>query len=81
MNAENETRTTLVLLVRHGQTPTTGKILPGRAPGLYLSERGMHQAQRVAERLSTLPISAIYSSPMERTQQTAEPPENGAACR
>jgi len=73
MNAENETRTTLVLLVRHGQTPTTGKILPGRAPGLYLSERGMQQAQRVAERLSTLPISAIYSSPMERTQQTAEP--------
>jgi len=28
---------TLVLLVRHGQTPTTGKLLPGRAPGLHLS--------------------------------------------
>src|SRR6266536_1982609 len=37
-------RATLVLLVRHGQTPTTGKLLPGRAPGLSLSvrvERGL----------------------------------------
>ena len=73
MNAKNETRTTLILLVRHGQTPTTGKILPGRAPGLYLSEQGSDQAQRVAERLATLPVTAIYSSPMERTKQTAEP--------
>ncbi|NBU06916.1 MAG: phosphoglycerate mutase, partial [Actinobacteria bacterium] len=28
---------TLVLLVRHGTTPTTGKVLPGRARGLHLS--------------------------------------------
>lgn len=73
MNAKNETRATLILLVRHGQTPTTGKILPGRAPGLYLSEHGVEQAQRVAERLAELPVTAIYSSPMERTKQTAEP--------
>ncbi|MDQ3293777.1 MAG: phosphoglycerate mutase, partial [Actinomycetota bacterium] len=26
---------TLLLLVRHGQTPTTGAVLPGRAPGLH----------------------------------------------
>ena len=73
MNAKNETRATLILLVRHGQTPTTGKVLPGRASGLYLSEHGVQQAARVAERLVTLPITAIYSSPMERTRQTAEP--------
>ena len=31
---------TLVLLVRHGQTPTTGTTLPGRAPGLHLADDG-----------------------------------------
>lgn len=71
MKPENETQPTLILLVRHGQTPTTGKILPGRALGLYLSEHGRDQAARVAQRLSELPVTAIYSSPMERTQETA----------
>lgn len=64
---------TLVLLVRHGETPTTGMVLPGRAPNLHLSERGQGQAQRVAERLAGLSISAIYSSPLERACETAEP--------
>ena len=43
---------TLVLFVRHGTTPTTGKVLPGRARGLHLSERGREQAQRAAERIA-----------------------------
>ena len=43
---------TLVLLVRHGATPTTGQVLPGRAPGLHLADRGRDQAQSVAERLA-----------------------------
>jgi probable phosphomutase (TIGR03848 family) len=65
--------TTLVLLVRHGQTPTTGTVLPGRAPGLHLSDVGREQAERVAGRLAELPIAAIYSSPLERTVETAGP--------
>ncbi|NMR30243.1 MSMEG_4193 family putative phosphomutase [Crystallibacter degradans] len=64
---------TLLLLVRHGQTPTTGKVLPGLAPGLHLSDGGRVQAQRVAERLAALPIDGIYSSPLERACETAEP--------
>jgi probable phosphomutase (TIGR03848 family) len=64
---------TLLLLVRHGETPTTGTVLPGRAPGLHLSDRGRAQAERVAERLAGLSVSAIYSSPLERTCETAEP--------
>src|SRR6476620_4481859 len=64
---------TLLLLVRHGQTPTTGMVLPGRAPGLHLSERGRAQAERVSERLSGLPVDALYSSPLERACETAEP--------
>ena len=65
---------TLVLLVRHGQTPTTGKLLPGRAPGLHLAEAGIEQARRAAERIAALPhIDAIYSSPLERARETAAP--------
>ncbi|SLJ96647.1 probable phosphoglycerate mutase [Arthrobacter sp. P2b] len=59
--------------MRHGETPTTGRVLPGRTPGLYLSERGRVQAERVAERLAGLPVDAIHSSPLERACQTAEP--------
>jgi len=66
---------TTVLLVRHGVTATTGIILPGRAPGLHLSERGVAQAQHVAERLGELPKKpvALYVSPLERTRETAAP--------
>jgi probable phosphomutase (TIGR03848 family) len=69
----SQPQSTLLLLVRHGETPTTGMVLPGRAPGLHLSDRGLAQAERVAERLSGLPVSAIYSSPLERTCETAQP--------
>lgn len=64
---------TIVLLIRHGQTPTTGQILPGRTPGLRLSERGQEQARDVASRLEGLALDAVYSSPMERAQETAAP--------
>lgn len=65
---------TLILLVRHGQTPTTGKILPGRAAGLHLADSGVQQAHRVAERIAELPrIDAIYASPLERARETAAP--------
>lgn len=66
---------TTVLLVRHGVTASTGIVLPGRAPGLHLSERGVAQAERVAERLGELskrPV-ALYVSPLERTRETAAP--------
>jgi probable phosphoglycerate mutase len=65
---------TLVLLVRHAVTPTTGKVLPGRAPGLHLSEEGRRQAAAVARRLAAGPaIAAVYCSPLERARETAEP--------
>ena len=65
---------TLVLMVRHGQTPTTGSVLPGRAKGLHLADAGVAQAQRAGERIGALGrIKAVYASPMERTQETAAP--------
>jgi probable phosphoglycerate mutase len=66
---------TLVLLVRHGQTPTTGLTLPGRAPGLHLADKGVEQANAVAERIAPFgdKVAAVYASPLERTRETAAP--------
>ncbi len=72
---------TLLLLVRHGQTTTTGKLLPGRSPGLHLTPRGRAQAEEAARRISRLVESrgsradpcAVYASPLERTKETARP--------
>src|SRR5512147_3301972 len=65
-------RPTLVLLVRHGLTPTTGAVLPGRAPGLHLSDQGRTQAEGVARRIAALSrIAAVYTSPLERARETA----------
>jgi probable phosphoglycerate mutase len=67
-------RPTVVLLVRHALTPTTGRVLPGRAPGLHLAEEGQRQAEATAARIARLPrVAALYSSPLERARETAEP--------
>jgi len=66
---------TTVLLVRHGVTATTGIVLPGRAPGLHLSERGVAQADEAARRIAEVgskPV-ALYVSPLERARETAAP--------
>ena len=65
---------TTILLVRHGQTPTTGKVLPGRTRGLHLADHGRQQAERAAARIAELPhIDAVYTSPLERARETAAP--------
>ena len=65
---------TTVLLVRHGQTPTTGAVLPGRAKGLHLADTGRSQAEAAAERLAAMgKVDALYASPLERTRETAAP--------
>jgi probable phosphomutase (TIGR03848 family) len=65
---------TTVLFVRHGATATTGKILPGRAPGLHLADEGRRQADAVADRIGTLKaVAAVYASPLERARETAAP--------
>ncbi|MFZ0664936.1 MAG: histidine phosphatase family protein, partial [Acidimicrobiales bacterium] len=75
MPPRRQPATAVALLVRHGSTPTTGKVLPGRAPGLHLSDQGRAQAKATAERIAAikhLPV-AIYASPLERAQETAQP--------
>jgi probable phosphomutase (TIGR03848 family) len=65
---------TMVLMVRHGKTPTTGTKLPGRARGLHLSPEGHKQAAEAAKRVMRLKdVAAVYASPLERTRETAAP--------
>ncbi|HEX6231463.1 MAG TPA: MSMEG_4193 family putative phosphomutase [Actinomycetota bacterium] len=64
---------TVLLLIRHGHTDAAGKHLTGWAPGVPLNARGREESARLVERLEGVPISAIYSSPLERCRQTAAP--------
>jgi probable phosphomutase (TIGR03848 family) len=60
-------------LVRHGANDFIGKRLAGRLAGVHLNDEGRTQAEQVAERLSQHSISRIFSSPLDRTLETAEP--------
>ena len=63
---------TLFHLVRHGEHVLAGRVLAGRTPGVGLSERGRAEIAVVAERLAAENIAALYSSPLQRTKETAE---------
>ncbi len=71
---------TLLLLVRHGTTPTTGKVLPGRAGGLHLADSGRDQAATVATRLQAWSTAGRRRAPGPnpsdgRTGARSEPAE------
>jgi probable phosphomutase (TIGR03848 family) len=67
----------IFLLIRHGETDYNKKMhLPGRLPDVHLTQKGRQQAQSLADNLASAPIKAIYSSPLERTMETAEPLAN-----
>lgn len=66
----------MLLLVRHGQTPSTGRDLPEAGAGPGLTDEGRRQAeeaaQYIAEWRAALPgLAAIYASPLTRTRETA----------
>ncbi len=77
----------IFLLIRHGANESLGKFLPGQLPGIHLNGDGKKQADQIAACLGSHKISEIYSSPLERTMETAAPlseklgktiiPENG----
>jgi probable phosphomutase (TIGR03848 family) len=74
MATPKPTPPTTILLVRHGQTNSTGKVLPGRAAGLHLADAGRSQAEQAAKRIAELAsIDAVYTSPLERCRETAAP--------
>ena len=64
---------TNVLLIRHATHDVVGKKILGHTPGVHLDDLGRQQAEQLAERLCVLPIEALYSGPLERARETAEP--------
>jgi probable phosphomutase (TIGR03848 family) len=62
-----------LLLIRHAVNDWVGDRLAGWTPGIHLNDEGRAQAQALAHRLADVPLAAIYSSPLERTVETAQP--------
>ena len=63
--------TTRILLVRHGATVLTAQDRFAGSTDVPLGEEGRQQVRQLALRLATEPLTAIYSSPMARTLETA----------
>jgi broad specificity phosphatase PhoE len=63
----------LIHLVRHGEVHNPEGILYGRIPGYHLSELGHRMAAAAAESMAQHPITALYASPLQRTQESAAP--------
>jgi len=68
----SEPRTTTIHLVRHGKVENPSGVIYGRLPGYHLSELGKRQAEAAALHLKDAPVGALWSSPMERAQETAQ---------
>ena len=61
-------------LVRHGSNDYLAKaLLAGRSPNVHLNEQGRAEAERLANALANAGVQRIFSSPLERAIQTAEP--------
>lgn len=72
--AESSTNTTYLFLIRHGENEwTRTSRLAGRTEGVHLNQRGQEQATKLAQTLSEQPITTIYSSPLVRCMETAQP--------
>ena len=59
--------------MRHAQAKNNvERILAGRSDGIPLTDLGLQQAEKIANFLEPLKISAIYSSPIERALHTTK---------
>jgi len=64
----------IILLIRHAENEFVAQgRLAGRMPGVHLNTNGKDQAETLAQSLSNAPVQAIYSSPLERCLETAQP--------
>jgi probable phosphomutase (TIGR03848 family) len=62
---------TSLFLVRHGLTSHTGHRLTGWTPDVHLTEQGKGGVEALARWLADVPFKAVYSSPIDRTLETA----------
>jgi phosphoserine phosphatase len=67
---ENSTR---VIFLRHGQsTYNEQKLYQGCCDESLLNQKGIIQAEQSGNFLSNIPLHAVYVSPLQRTQETAQ---------
>jgi len=64
---------TVVHLLRHGEVSNPNGILYGRLPGYHLSANGRLMAAAAADFFAERPVAALFASPLERAQETAQP--------
>jgi len=64
---------TVVHLLRHGEVHNPDHVLYGRLPGYHLSANGRMMAAAAADYFEGRPVAAIFASPLERAQETAQP--------
>jgi broad specificity phosphatase PhoE len=64
---------TVVHLLRHGEVHNPDHVLYGRLPGYQLSANGRMMAAAAADYFDGRPVAAIFASPLERAQETAQP--------
>src|SRR5579875_3617835 len=65
--------TTVVHLLRHGEVENPRGLIYGRLPGYHLSEDGRMMAKAAADFLAERDVVAIFTSPLDRARETAEP--------
>src|SRR6266511_6010132 len=63
----------IFMLIRHADNDWVGKTLAGWTPGVHLNGIGRIQAERLAEHLGKSGIARMFSSPLDRATETAEP--------
>jgi probable phosphomutase (TIGR03848 family) len=64
---------TTFFLIRHGTNDFLGRGIAGRKSGVCLNDEGRLQSERLAERLQRESVRHIFSSPIQRCQETAAP--------
>jgi broad specificity phosphatase PhoE len=67
----SEKQKTVIHFVRHGEIENPRGLRYGRLPGFHLSPEGRKAVEQTSLFFISRPITHIYSSPLERTQQTA----------
>jgi broad specificity phosphatase PhoE len=64
---------TVVHLLRHGEVHNPDHVLYGRLPDYHLSVNGRAMAAAAADYFDGRPVAAVFASPLERAQETAQP--------
>jgi broad specificity phosphatase PhoE len=67
------TETTVVHLLRHGEVHNPSGVIYGRLPGYHLSANGRLMAEAAADYFAERPVAALFASPLDRAQETAQP--------